>query len=817
MTEAVAVQNGAPNDSTAMVVVSGTEPVSSTAMVPAGDVRTAGFDLKAIQKLATQTKAIGVILPPPDIRAIVDKTASFVAKHGSEFERRILENEKSNAKFGFLVLTDPYHAYYQMRIKNFKDELGGAGTKEQGPAAAAQEAKLGALAAQAIPHALAKLDKPEDEMYTVHVPEGLQLQDLDFMKLTAQFVARNGKNFLTGLAAREHTNPQFSFLRPTHSLFGFFTSLCDAYSRVLMPPKGTKERLAKDAADSAVMLERSIKRLEWDKVREREMKDAEDEAERERQSYQSVDWHDFVVVETIEFFEDEDEDLPPPLTLKDVINMNKAREYAEAEEQQRRTAAAAAGLNKPAVVMSEEERALVAQAAAVSIQPPTMQPPSTQPPPAQVPIQVPVPQARPQPVQAAPPVQEVQETEMEMEVSDEEDGPMRVVRDYVRPATTASAMLRGQAYDPTKFAVSPITGELVAIADMAEHMRVSLIDPRWKEQREAMLSKIRDNTRASDDEISRNLVNLAGTRPDIFGSTDQEVTQLVSESIRDKLTSGANRPVAWDGVTQKGPELANQLANIQQNRAQLAGQQGPRPPPPRPTGPSVPPPGPPPTIGAVAAARQAQMAAMQNAGLAPPSGAVPGPPGNNFPRPPGLPAMPPPPPRPPGFPMPPGAGPLRPPPPMPPMHMPPMHMPPPGPPGMMRPPLMPREAPPPMPSDQPDLKRPRLGEAFVLQPEEEFLAHHAGASKVRVQCPEVEGNDKLIGQLLEVEVASLQDTLGDFKDRLSSVLGVAGNKIKLSRDGVGFLRDEPTLAHYNVAPDVVLMLALKERTRGKKA
>lgn len=40
-----------------------------------------------------------------------------------------------------------------------------------------------------------------------------------------------------GLASREHTNPQFSFLRPTHSLFGFFTSLCDAYSRVLMPPK----------------------------------------------------------------------------------------------------------------------------------------------------------------------------------------------------------------------------------------------------------------------------------------------------------------------------------------------------------------------------------------------------------------------------------------------------------------------------------------------------------------------------------------------------------------------------------------------------
>lgn len=32
---------------------------------------------------ALQTKAIGVILPPPDIRAIVDKTAQFVAKNGA--------------------------------------------------------------------------------------------------------------------------------------------------------------------------------------------------------------------------------------------------------------------------------------------------------------------------------------------------------------------------------------------------------------------------------------------------------------------------------------------------------------------------------------------------------------------------------------------------------------------------------------------------------------------------------------------------------------------------------------------------------------
>lgn len=58
----------------------------TTAIVASGDVHTAlgvtKEQLASIKQLATQTKAIGVILPPPDIRAIVDKTASFVARNG---------------------------------------------------------------------------------------------------------------------------------------------------------------------------------------------------------------------------------------------------------------------------------------------------------------------------------------------------------------------------------------------------------------------------------------------------------------------------------------------------------------------------------------------------------------------------------------------------------------------------------------------------------------------------------------------------------------------------------------------------------------
>jgi splicing factor 3A subunit 1 len=59
------------------------------AIVAVGQARSAGSklpaaDLEGVKQLLTQTKAIGIILPPPDIRAIIDKTAQFVAKNGEQ-------------------------------------------------------------------------------------------------------------------------------------------------------------------------------------------------------------------------------------------------------------------------------------------------------------------------------------------------------------------------------------------------------------------------------------------------------------------------------------------------------------------------------------------------------------------------------------------------------------------------------------------------------------------------------------------------------------------------------------------------------------
>ena len=43
---------------------------------------------------------------------------------GPEFQTRIRQNEQNNPKFNFLNTGDPYHAYYQHKVKEFKENEG---------------------------------------------------------------------------------------------------------------------------------------------------------------------------------------------------------------------------------------------------------------------------------------------------------------------------------------------------------------------------------------------------------------------------------------------------------------------------------------------------------------------------------------------------------------------------------------------------------------------------------------------------------------------------------------------------------------------
>ena len=46
-------------------------------------------------------RPIGVIIPPPDIRKHIDKTATYVANHGSNFEKMLKQDEQNLPKFSF--------------------------------------------------------------------------------------------------------------------------------------------------------------------------------------------------------------------------------------------------------------------------------------------------------------------------------------------------------------------------------------------------------------------------------------------------------------------------------------------------------------------------------------------------------------------------------------------------------------------------------------------------------------------------------------------------------------------------------------------
>ncbi|KAI3870852.1 hypothetical protein MKX03_013743 [Papaver bracteatum] len=455
--------------------------------------------------VATHTRTIGIIHPPPDIRTIVDKTAHFVAKNGPDFEKKIIANNAGNAKFNFLNRSDPYNAYYHHRLSELRaqNELNPQ-TDDSSGLETVQSADSSNDANETKP-VRKVLVPPEPETYTVPLPEGITGEELDIIKLTAQFVARNGKLFLTGLTSKEINNPQFNFLKPTHSKFMFFTALADAYLKVLMPPKSLTEKLRKSVVDTITpVLERCLHRLEWERSQEHARLKAEDEIEQERMQMAMIDWNDFVVVEAIDFVDDEDEDLPPLMTLEEVIKRSKLTSMGEDVQP------VEPGMEAD-MEMDEEEVKLVEEGTRAA---------STD-----------------------DNDDEKKQRENKSAVSKEPEAPMRIIKDWKRPEERIPA-----ERDPTKLVVSPITGELIPINEMAEHIRITLIDPKYKEQKERMMIKIRETTLAQDDEISRNIVGLARTRPDIFGTTEEEVSNAVRGEIGTKKEEQPKQ-VIWDGHT----------------------------------------------------------------------------------------------------------------------------------------------------------------------------------------------------------------------------------------------------------------------------
>ncbi|KAF8930096.1 Pre-mRNA splicing factor PRP21 like protein-domain-containing protein [Dissophora ornata] len=443
--------------------------------------------------------SVGIIYPPPYIRAIADKTAALLAGSdtGALLEERLRQSEKNNAKFCFLNPTDPYHAYYAFKVKEAKSG--------KAPKAAEIKAEVEAKVEEVIKP---PPEEPPALDFMTPMPS-VSAQDLDVLKLTAQFVARNGRQFMVSLAQREARNYQFEFLRPNHSLFNYFSKLVDQYTKILVPSPDMLKQIDTRTENKYAVQDIVMRRVEYTAYQQELRKNRDEKEDAERQAFLSINWQDFVVVRTIEFTEADDaEELPMPKSLKELETMSLT--------QKRMMQVLAETDNVPDMPQdieiddnddvdmedSDEEEDHI--------------PPQTQ--------------------EEATNVKDVVMTAPQL------TAPMKIKEDYVPKAFKGRT---GAALEEAT-QTCPRCGEQVKLSEMDEHVRVELLDPRWKELREQAEAKTKASNMVSDGtDVARNLSLLKAHRTDIF-SSEEELSRNAEEERRRQIEKEVN---VWDGQT----------------------------------------------------------------------------------------------------------------------------------------------------------------------------------------------------------------------------------------------------------------------------
>ncbi|KAF4109760.1 hypothetical protein G5714_009012 [Onychostoma macrolepis] len=728
---------------------------------------------------------VGIIYPPPEVRNIVDKTASFVARNGPEFEARIRQNEINNPKFNFLNPNDPYHAYYRHKVNEFKE-----GKAQEPSAAVPKVMQQQQASSQQLPqkvqaqviHETVVPKEPPPEFEFIADPPSISAFDLDVVKLTAQFVARNGRQFLTQLMQKEQRNYQFDFLRPQHSLFNYFTKLVEQYTKVLIPPKGLLLKLKKEAENPREVLDQVRYRVEWAKFQERERKKEEEEREKERVAYAQIDWHDFVVVETVDFQPNEQGNFPPPTTPEElgarILIQERYEKFGESEEVEME------------VESEDEEDEREGREGG----------------------------------HAAQLDQDTQLQDMD-EGSDDEDDGMKAPLPPDNPCHHLCPPPR------TRLLSAKTTTPRIQASKMQEHMRIGLLDPRWLEQRDRSIRErqIEEEVYAPGLDIESSLKQLAERRTDIFGVEETAIGKKIGEEEIQK----PEEKVTWDGhsgsmartqqAAQANITLQEQIEAIHKAKGLVQEDDtkekiGPSKPheisqPPLPSViPNMPKPSPP----------------VSNTPMAPPVRTTLLPAVPVIPRPPVAPVVrlapgqvlaPMPPmlhaPRINVVPMPPSAPHIMAPRP-PPMVVPAAFVPAPPvpqPPSTVAAPMPPAHPPPPH-EDEPSSKKMKTEDNLI--PEEEFLRRNKGPVAVKVQVPNMQDKTewKLSGQVLNFNLP-LTDQVSVIKVKIHEATGMPAGKQKLQYEGI-FIKDSNSLAYYNMNNGSVIHLALKERGGRKK-
>lgn len=469
--------------------------------------------------------ASGLILPPPEIKSVIDRTAVFVARSANppQFEDKIREGQRSDPKFSFLNPADPYHAYYRDKMdKVLQGDMSGEATQEkeekgtQGEATEPQILDIGL--------------EPPAPVFTLDMPN-VSAIDLDIIKMTALFTARRGHSFLNSLSMREGRNYQFDFLRPHHSLFGYFNRLVEQYTKVLFPDKEMLEQLKSRTSEGARWrtLEIAKRHAKWERTKREKDKKRQDDQEAERIAFAEIDWHDYAIVQTIEFTAaDANTELPPPMSVQEVESMTLAQKRMAAMIMENTVDDVEAHRARQAAAEAEAAAA-VGNAGIGGDDDAAMEESDDE--------------GEAEERKRREEEQRLREIERAkaMQASSNTAGPMKIRTDYVPKLGSKNAK--------TAMTTCSICGQQIPVDELQEHMRIELLDPRWKEQRDALEAR-----KAQSSELQRganvvsSLKNLARTRVDIFGAeADEERRKREEEEERERRKE--REKVVWDGHT----------------------------------------------------------------------------------------------------------------------------------------------------------------------------------------------------------------------------------------------------------------------------
>jgi splicing factor 3A subunit 1 len=494
-----------------------------------------------------------VILPPPIVREIIDRTAGFIAKNGRSYEERIARSAPGTIKFAFLSETHPYHDYYEQTIVKLKAE---GVTETNNPDANTNnatvsnknDANTSTMNAKDTP----KKDNPNTitnnennaehtatnssivesfevlpfavrttqpvlkeepismDVYLLDRPDWVDNRIDDIIKLVARYVAAGGESFISGLAVRESRNPDFAFLKTGHGLHSYYQRVLSSYRATLQPTEKVIQRLKVLANDSTghQSLKECLYRLRWSEKKQAEREQDKDATETQH-AMANIDWHDFVIAATIDFEEEEEFGVSKTSSGEETTSSSSSSNGSSASMtggENGDDKDSAKNITNNGSVEEEEE----------------------------------------------------EEGDNGMDISDDDEesnggtssssnnnnnDDIEIVENYVPDVS-------GRTKNTTKV-LDPHTGFALSADEVGEHLRIELLDPAWKEQRDRFIAKQKKTNQISDgDNIASNLKRFANNRPDLFqdGGKGEEGEGDGSGSSSSN-SSNSSAPVVWDGRT----------------------------------------------------------------------------------------------------------------------------------------------------------------------------------------------------------------------------------------------------------------------------